>query len=464
MRFSVLYILITVMSCFQDQVTGQGTCNSALNTQNFIQISIPAIGSVAQAGPDYGCMTIFSRPVWSYLVSCDSMIFSLNMQSAVGPFDTIFTSIALWGPFKNKNDVCNNLTSANLVFCFDSIPYTGGVMGNWSLNVFGEPQSFYYYVVTTTSLDTSAVWNVEHLMTPGDPNQNQHPCHECNDEVSQIFNRKICLVTYDSTTQKTRVIWEKIPNAGVDGYLVLRRPSGNQLYDTVAYVSESVPSDFIDMGSHPLQYQETYCIQPVDSCGNNYHFLTDTEPSCFLQASPGGNNMVNLNWNMFAFDYFAFEPHQFIFRGTTAANMVCIDTVPQGIVAYTDISAPPGGLFYAIERRRYSPCNPNRMSQGASASNAVSNFASVTVSGVAYPELNYISIYPNPVVKILYLKIPPSLIHARISLINNSGQTVLTRFASSTTIELPINLLAHGVYTLCVDGRSKIYSRVIIAE
>jgi len=320
-------------------------------------------------------------------------------------------------------------------------------------------------MLTTTDTSSTSFCTTQHgISQPGVGNS--YLCYECNGEVSMLYKRDFCLVTFDTASQKTKLIWEKVPNGGVDGYTIYRGIQGSSLADSIAYVSETLAGEYIDYDSHPFQYGEHYRLQPVDSCGQKHGMYTYLmNYTCFLQANPAGNNTVNLNWNQFAISQLDYEPVQFIHRGSSQQNMQIIDTVPYGITNYTDISAPPGQQFYSIERRRYSSCNPLRMTANTAYESAMSNTSGVTVTGIPiYVDDNYLQVYPVPANDALNIQTKKEMDGSKLTILDIHARPVITDFISATNEFIDVSHLTPGTYWLTVTGNIRLVKKILISR
>ncbi|MBL0342508.1 MAG: T9SS type A sorting domain-containing protein [Bacteroidetes bacterium] len=420
------------------------------------------IGSMAPVGPDYGCLTLFTRPFWGYLISCDTTTTSLifNLDSTDTNVDEEM-SMVIWGPFTNKDSVCNNLTASNIYACVDRIIPTAGNYF-WFGAVYALPGEFFYYMISTTdSIPNNTMSSFHGIFQPNQGNP--YDCFDCNGEVSIMYKKEICMVAFDSTTQKTKIVWEKNVNSGIDGYIIYRKDLGSAFYDSAGYSSAINPGEFIDYGSSPLQFAEQYKVVPVDSCGNSYILnVYQAHNACFLQTFPSGNNTVNLNWNQFATNWNLYEPFQYLYRGGSPQTMQVFDTIPFGVLSYTDIAAPPGVQYYAVEKRKLLACDPLRISSGTGNYGVRSNPSSSTVTGIANPvESDFISISPQPAYSQLKITFKNSVTGSNMKLIDVTGKEVVSKIIQNSTEILEIGFLPDGIYFLSITGSVNFTKKVV---
>ncbi len=80
-------------------------------------------------------------------------------------------------------------------------------------------------------------------------------------------NNQICVVTVDYELGKTKVVWEKMENMGIEKYNIYKKVSITNDYGLVGTVPISDEPEFIDMTSNPTSQAYTYKITAVDTCG-----------------------------------------------------------------------------------------------------------------------------------------------------------------------------------------------------
>jgi hypothetical protein len=461
MKTLLLYLSILLIISLKSY--GQNSCLTAVNNQQNMQIPIPPVGTVAPVGPDYGCATILTRPIWGYVPTCDSTFMSFTFYNPLTQ-NSIMYSFVVWGPFHNKSVACNNLTAANIYGChndtvvFDYYP---------AVTIDANPGEYYYYMLATSDTTASSFYNTTHNIFQYNVGTNIS-CFECNDEVSQLFQRYICNISFDSPSQNTHITWEKVQDAGIAGYVIYRSPWGGTPSDSIGFVSESSIAEYTDYNSHALQYEEWYRIHPIDSCGNSLPLTTYAYSRAgFLQTYPAGNNTVNLNWNQFGAGTYGmqYENVQYIHRGASPSSMQIIDTVPLNVTNYTDNFAPPGLQFYAIEKRRLWACNPLRVGSVNSLLSSMTNPSVSTVTGVEVVTAeNEFSLSPVPVSSVLNISLKTDHLSNKISIINGLGKLVLTQLVTQSNESIDVSELAAGAYWLTVTGQAKIIKKFVISR
>lgn len=454
----ILYILI-----FKSLLTfGQSTCQNAIQDQLISAVNLPPVGSTAPFGPAYGCLTLFDRPFWGYLISCDSTTTGLwfELDSTTS---SVEVSLIIWGPFTNKDLACSNLTSNKIYACVDRINYSGGALTTLPA-VYAKKGEFFFYMLTTTDIiPNNTVTTMHGIFQPNAGNP--YKCFDCNGEVSSMYQQNICMVTFDTTSQKTKVIWEKEHDSGVAGYNIYRKDINGSILmsDSIAYISAISTGEFVDYSSSPLLFAEKYKIVPVDSCGNMYSlFHYTSQNACFLQTFPSGNNSAQLLWNFFGAPYTDFELFQYVYRGGTPQTMQIIDTIPYSVTNYSDNNAPPGNNFYAVEKRKLVACNPLRTGAQSNVGSVISNLSSVTVTGMdnLLNELQVI-IMSQPVDDQLILKFNNSKTIKEILIYNLEGKLVMNSKVLNNPEIVNVSTLPSGIYWLSIPEDKPFYKKFI---
>src|SRR5438046_2815928 len=96
----------------------QSTIESAYYLKEYTEQKIipPPLGTKAQAGPDYGCLSPFiNRPTWFFFTICGKEYPNFNAEINLGGFDYSsslnFDTIGLiiWGPFDDTINIASKL-------------------------------------------------------------------------------------------------------------------------------------------------------------------------------------------------------------------------------------------------------------------------------------------------------------------------------------------------------------------
>lgn len=107
---------ISCVPCEEPPPLPPNSCANAAPFCTNIQggITFPAsTNTTAEIGPDYGCLGSQPNPAWYFLEILDPGNLTIFMQSA----PLVDIDFIIWGPFNSLTNVCNQLTTANIVDC-----------------------------------------------------------------------------------------------------------------------------------------------------------------------------------------------------------------------------------------------------------------------------------------------------------------------------------------------------------
>jgi photosystem II stability/assembly factor-like uncharacterized protein len=202
---------------------------------------------------------------------------------------------------------------------------------------------------------------------------------------------EICIVTVDSITGKNEIVWEKPTSSSIDHYNVYKEGNQANVYNLIGSVLYDSLSKFIDTSSNPLQQANRYKISIFDFC-NAETARSPHNMTIHLNINSGVGNSYNLIWN--SYEGFSFPSYN-IYRGTTAANMTLLSTVPSTLNSYTDLNPPSGYVYYQIEVVKPIPCSISKSLIISSRSNISTNNPSTNVNYYSQNP-SEVQLYPNP--------------------------------------------------------------------
>ncbi|HXB12822.1 MAG TPA: choice-of-anchor tandem repeat GloVer-containing protein [Bacteroidia bacterium] len=270
------------------------------------------------------------------------------------------------------------------------------------------------------------------------------------------YDEPICIVTIDTATNKCRVIWGRTNSPAYSGSYNVYRDSASNFALTHSQPLDSL-SEYLDMNSSPAYGIQSYKLSTVDSCGESA--LSSPHSTIFLTTSAGPNVYI-LNWT----PYVGFTPSEYrIFRGPSLNSMVQIDSVPSGVLTYTD-TLPPLGSFYAVEAvNPFFTCmaTPKALSHklhGSSLSGSFSNGYNTKDMGIQAISANITSlkVYPNPNNGMFTLSYSMSAASSiKLSIMDELGRVVYynaeQKSAGNFTEHLNLEKLAAGIYSLRIQ-------------
>jgi hypothetical protein len=172
--------------------------------------------------------------------------------------------------------------------------------------------------------------------------------------VKPYTGSAICMVTVDQEEVRNMIVWENIPDEGIESYNVYKLYGNN--YVPVGNVAHGSRPLWVDYSSTPKAVAARYAISVVDTCGNESP-KSKFHQTIFLGASQGVlPNTVVLNWTPYIdeskkwdYDYF------YIFRGSTPENMMLHDSVSSVFTEWNDLDAQ-GSLYYMVGIQKTDPC------------------------------------------------------------------------------------------------------------
>ncbi|MBX7181920.1 MAG: T9SS type A sorting domain-containing protein [Bacteroidia bacterium] len=272
---------------------------------------------------------------------------------------------------------------------------------------------------------------------------------------TQIATPEICLVTVDSASTHTIVLWEKPVTSLIDSFFVHRLVSTNfyQKVGSVAYDSLSV---FHDYGADPNSTYYFYKLSALDACGVE----SDKSPyhkTIHLQDQLNGN----FNWNFYEIEDASNPVVNFkLYRANQPSSPFNqIGFIPGVTNQFTD---PQYTQFdsssYVLDVDWSIACNPTR-TVNTTRSNIRHKYI---INAVDEKETDAFDLFPNPAQNILYIRSKGA---NRIHLFNNLGQEVRTiQAGQKELVEVPISNLASGLYQLIIETEKSSYSTKFILE
>lgn len=412
-------------------------------------IYYPASGGIVQQGPDYGCATLNSRPVWILFTTCGPGLsgtfnFTRSETSMGNPPNYDTSSFAIWGPFDDTTGAFNHLTSSNLIYCFNQ---------EWNyynpMVLTLESKKIYYMCITNSdsvqsiSMTLFATNNNGVFMDSG-------TCSICHGH-SNYMNQHICIVTVDSATNKNKVVWSP-EDPHMNEYIIYRQSSAYGVYDSIGLVGMDQPSYFIDDSSDPLIKSYGYRMGTIDSCGMQHETNYDVT-TMHLTTSIGLNGEVNLVWNAYGGYPYPGYLTFYIFRSLNNGPYEAIDSIASNTTTYTDLNPPAGDLHYKVGILMPACYQGND-------TYTYSNRSSTTLVGIESAVLpEGVSLFPNPShdKATLQLGSLSGKVNA-ISIYSITGERILNSYeVDGSDLTIPTSNIAPGIYVLNISSDGMIY-------
>ena len=164
----------------------------------------------------------------------------------------------------------------------------------------------------------------------------------------------ICIVTVDEDLGYNVVVFEKQIIGAIDHYNIYAESSVAGVYDSIGFIPADSAGVFVDTNSNPAVKAYSYKISTIDSCGNE-SIMSDMHKTMHLTINQGSGTTWNLIWNFY--EGIPVQTYR-IWRADTSLNWAKIDSVPGTNSSYSDLSPPPGGLFYQVEIISPYICQP----------------------------------------------------------------------------------------------------------
>ncbi|MBI4947857.1 MAG: T9SS type A sorting domain-containing protein [Bacteroidetes bacterium] len=291
--------------------------------------------------------------------------------------------------------------------------------------------------------------------------------------AQQPSSPAICIVTVDTATGKNICVFTKdsIANLGIKQYNFYRETTQAGVFQKLGSRSASLPSAWTDQSANPLQRAWRYRIAAEDTCGNESP-LSVYHKTVHLAANIGlGSKAVNLSWDNY--EGFSISTY-YIWRYTSAAGWMLLDSVPSNLNAYTDTPPTLINLFYFIEVRNPLGCaislnkipQPMKSNLNSSRSNI---YKLNDTSSSAVAEMNIassIQVYPNPSKGMFTIKMEDGRgkrVEGKIEVFNIMGGKVYSAIinspASIITLDVPT-----GIYFLRAQTEEGMVSKKIVIQ
>lgn len=390
-------------------------------------------GTSTGAGISYGCISSAYRS--RFLISQAQNSGSVTIK-ATGSSNL---DIISWGPYESTNELCT-MPLNNILACSSTPSLTDSI----SFNI--TKGKYYIIGVTTNTMVTSS-------FTLSQSSGNGILCY--NACSKSLPSSSICYVSPD--TLMNQVVYINSVNSSFYKGAILYRQNVSSTYDSVAYIPNGQPDKFVDTITNANQQSYQYKIVYIDSCDNRNKISTTAHRSIFLQSSLGTGNQVNLSWVTYAGIAYT---TQYIYRGTSLANMQLINTVSNSTTAYTDLNPPPGLNYYRIAIPTPTNCTNNALTGDTL---IMSNYRTNQYVGINELEIqSSIIVSPNPAKDIV--KINSVLIPTLITITDITGKSVLKVTPNSKEVTIPIENLSAGVYLINLSINNNSYFKKLVVQ
>lgn len=272
----------------------------------------------------------------------------------------------------------------------------------------------------------------------------------------------ICMVSVDTSINKSIVIWNQLVGVPVDSFYIYRETSQAGVYAQIGAQAQNVFSTFTDTSSIPPQQANRYAISFKDTCG----FITPLSPhhkTIHLSVNQGVGNTWNLDWDAYqGLNFLSYD----IYRGTSTSNMTLLNSVASTLYQFTDLNPPNGTVYYMIAIADSIGCNPSARMEF---SNSISMSNLVSTAGVGIPSVlnrNLITINPNPTSGIFSLiyNSTSKIYNSQFNIFDVTGRKVFSQpIINLNQSSIDISYLSNGIYYWEMTGDKGIEGKGKIA-
>ncbi|MBK7964411.1 MAG: T9SS type A sorting domain-containing protein [Bacteroidetes bacterium] len=413
-------------------------------------------------GINYGSLNNTSRLAWFLIPLCASEDFQIGFTSNNNCDSVGYT---VFGPFLDTNQITTNLLVSTPISS-SSFQY----LWNSNFSAYIQNQGAGLYLVALNLDSISGQINIV-AQTNFSPIYTYRLCDYCNSAV--YLDHMFCLVTTDSTTQRTKLIFDNSDTANIQGYILFRENNIAGQYDSLTFIHRDSSNYYIDMTANPAIRNWRYLMHRLDQCnqrpipyyqGNGYFWKANT---LHLQQGVSTNNSINLTWNNSGNNVpilgtCCFNPTLYVYRSNGSGAFVAIDSIPTNTSSYTDVNPSQGLNLYQIVMKKTAPCTITRNNETEARSNTIST----TFTGIHNPvKHNFFKLYPNPAQHEFTVEINENNKDWRLSLFNLQGQLLKTEDAKSKSkIQLNCEDLPAGIYTVKVSYLNSDYYKKLVIE
>ncbi|MGA3014291.1 MAG: T9SS type A sorting domain-containing protein [Bacteroidales bacterium] len=269
----------------------------------------------------------------------------------------------------------------------------------------------------------------------------------------------ICMVTYDTTTSKNMIIWNKPTNVyNLDHYNIYKQTYQANVYAKIAEVPFSSMSIYTDSTSNPLIHWDRYELSVTDTNGLESTLSSD-HMTIHLDASSGFTGF-NLTWNSYI--GFTFQTYR-IHRKHETGPWILIDSVAADsyTLLYTDPYFESGVTNYYIEVVKPYPCYPTLKENGYES--VVSNVAVSAPLGIGENKQSGMMIYPNPAHDKLFI-INQATGNFTAGIYSVDGRELISYSLNGTKAMLDVSNLIYGLYIIKIQSDQGILVNKFLKE
>jgi PKD repeat protein len=287
---------------------------------------------------------------------------------------------------------------------------------------------------------------------------------------SVMLPQYICLATVDTALNKNRVIWEKPITNAIDSFVVYRESVLAGVYNEIGRIAYQSPSEFVDVNSFPSTSNNRYRLAILDTCGNltTQGDIHATIKSWIVPFGTGDSLEV------FFTRYIGINSLSYtLYRGPSPYDLSPIGNAytfnnNANIHSIKDFSPPAyssGYIYYQVRANLINECSSDSNVYLQSISNTVGYGNALGLENIN--QSLEVNVFPNPNNGAFSVAIDAMLNEdINIMVYNQIGELVwskqLYNMNGKTTIYVPLDQAAQGVYHLSVASNKKIVNKKVI--
>jgi PKD repeat protein len=286
-----------------------------------------------------------------------------------------------------------------------------------------------------------------------------------NISSSNLATPEICMITVDSITNQSVIVWEKDVSTAIFGYGIYKESSFNSNnYLQIAIVPYDSLSEYTDINSDAEVLAERYRISIIDTCFGETS-LSSAVRAIGLKVFPGIGVQRSLSWNSYVGDNQNITQYN-IYSGPDYNQLTLIDAVPANINNYID-GNPVYGLntVYRVYADLSSACESIRAIRNKSLSNGTGNIQNPFVNSIG--EISDIdvfdfNIFPNPNNGLFTLVLSDN--NATIaSIYDITGKLLVQEKLMGKTNTMNLQALSRGTYIVqVIDNKGFTAQRLVV--
>jgi hypothetical protein len=286
-----------------------------------------------------------------------------------------------------------------------------------------------------------------------------------NISSSVLSTPEICMITVDSITNQSIIVWEKDVTNAISGYGIYKETAFNSNnYQQIAVVAYDSLSEYMDINSDAEVIAERYRISIIDTCGGETS-LSSVARAIGLKVFPGLGVQRSLSWNAYVGSNQNITLYK-IYSGPNYSQLTLLDTVPANISNYLDPS-PVNGLntVYRVYADLSQDCASTRAVRNKSISNGTGNIQQPFVQSISEigdnDKLDF-NIFPNPNNGLFTLVLSDN--NATIaSIYDITGKLLVQEKLMGKTNTMNLQALSRGTYIVqVIDNKGFTAQRLVV--